>query len=316
MRDGSAHTVSNTQDPFGSDPSKPSHTKKYAKQWPIDEQAENHAAIILMSKCDSTCRSEHKQCCKWVQSQAAPVTPEAPFLSRDNVDHHFARVISRLAGLVNGMTRVINALEWHAAKVEHVGAMPAFVVRSPLVESALVLQKVFNVENGGAANPGSDPHKGLEDILPESSQLTCMRHIHGECDDWRSSGLNFALGMQGAIRAASVTKFTCGQSSLVQTLVLSHLSFRKGRCMSMDTKPTNRHVHGVMKNGCCAATSLLRPTSFLRCWRMKSLIFVNLTKMHGLPGGALLQLIGLNTMVSRVWCFVLRSLSNFVLHCT
>jgi hypothetical protein len=140
-----------------------------AEQMLVDEQAETHAAIMLMSKCDSTHRSEHKRHCKWVQSQAALVTPEAPFLSRNNVDHYFARVISRRAGLVNSMTRVVNALEWHAAKVEHVGATPAFVVRSPLAESALVLQKVFNVENGGAANPGSDPHKGLKDILPESS---------------------------------------------------------------------------------------------------------------------------------------------------
>jgi hypothetical protein len=179
-----------------------------AEQMLVDEQAENHAAIMLMSKCDSTYRSEYKRYCKWVQNEAALVTPEAPFLSRNNVDHYFTRVISRRAGLVNGMTRVVNALEWHAAKVEHVGAIPAFVVRSPLVESALVLQKVFNVENGGTANPGSDPHKGLKDILPESSQLTYMRHIYGERDDWRSSGLNFTLGMQGAIRTASVTKFT------------------------------------------------------------------------------------------------------------
>jgi hypothetical protein len=186
-----------------------------AEQMLVDEQAENHAAIMLMSKCDSTCRSEHKQCCKWVQSQAALVTPKAPFLSRNNVDHCFARVILRRAALVNGMTRVVNAPEWHAAKAEHVGPMPAFVVRSPLVESALVLQKVFNVESGGTANPGSDPHKGLEDILPESSQLTCMRrHICDERDDWRSSGLNFTLGMQGAIRTASVTKFTCSNLNM------------------------------------------------------------------------------------------------------
>jgi hypothetical protein len=166
-----------------------------AEQMLVDEQADNHAAIMLMSECDGTCRSEHKRCCEWVQSQAALVAPEAPFLSRDNIDHCFARVISRCAGLVNGMTRVVNALECHAAKAEHVGAMPAFVVRSPLVESALALQKVFNVENSGAANPGSDPHKGLKDVLPESSQLTHMRHIYGERDDWRSSGLNFTLGM-------------------------------------------------------------------------------------------------------------------------
>jgi hypothetical protein len=173
----------------------------HVEQLLIDEQARNHAAIMLLSRCDSTYISEYKRYCKWVQSEAALVTPEAPFLSRNNVDHYFTRVISKRAGLVNGMTRVVNALEWHAAKVEHVGATPAFVVRSPLVESALVLQKVFNIENGGTANPGS------KDILPESSQMTYMRHIYGERNDWRSSGLNFTLGMQGAIRTASVIKF-------------------------------------------------------------------------------------------------------------
>jgi hypothetical protein len=41
-----------------------------------------------------------------------------------------------------------------------------------------------------------------------------MRHLYGERDDWRLSGLNFTLGMQGAIRTASVTKFTCSDLNM------------------------------------------------------------------------------------------------------
>jgi hypothetical protein len=65
----------------------------------------------------------------------------------------------------------MNALDWYGAHHEHIGADPAFACKSPLVELALHAQKVYNELHGGISKPGSDPHMGLKDILPQSDQL-------------------------------------------------------------------------------------------------------------------------------------------------
>jgi hypothetical protein len=48
-----------------------------------------------------------------------------------------------------------------------------------IVEQALLMQKVHNAASGGTANkPGSDPHMGLKDILPEKDKLLMMDCIY------------------------------------------------------------------------------------------------------------------------------------------
>jgi hypothetical protein len=89
-------------------------------------------------------------------------------------------------GCVDGMMHVVHAApEWQPAKLECVGATPAFEVRSPaLVEQALVTEKSFNIASGGTSDPGSDPHKGLEDVRLESLHMLLIQHVHGEPRNW------------------------------------------------------------------------------------------------------------------------------------
>ena len=49
-------------------------------------------------------------------------------------------------------------------------------------------QKAHNTVEGGAANPGSDPHKGLKDNTPTHERLKVMRCVHGHRKDWTSCG--------------------------------------------------------------------------------------------------------------------------------
>ena len=171
-----------------------------------NQQAVNHATIMDMTSCDKSYTSEYKRFSDWVKTQPALATAVAPFLTRRNVDHYFTRVISCRNGCPNSMGRIVNALDWYAKHREHVGANPAFKCRSPLVDSALVTQKAFNRTTGGTANPGSDPHKGLKDILPVPSRILMMRHIYLERQDWGPASVNFTWGNNGAIRGASNRK--------------------------------------------------------------------------------------------------------------
>jgi hypothetical protein len=135
-------------------------------------------------------------------------TTERPFLTRLNVDHYFSRVVSCRQGCTNTIRRVLNALNWYATHREHVGANPAFVGTSPVVEEAIRTQGIFNTLSGGTGRPGSDPHMGLKDILPESERVRIMDYIYGNRNDWGPASVNWTWGINGAVRGASNRKIT------------------------------------------------------------------------------------------------------------
>jgi hypothetical protein len=89
-------------------------------------------------------------------------------------------------GCTNTMCRVVNALNWYAQhNREHVGANPEFSCSSPHIENALRTQKCFIQSAGGAGRPGSDPHLGLKDILPEMDKVCMMEYIiYRHHNDW------------------------------------------------------------------------------------------------------------------------------------
>ena len=170
-------------------------------------QAANLATIVALTTCDSSYTNEYNRFVAWVQSEPDLGPDEGgSLLTRDNIDHYFTRVIASRTGVPNTINRIVASLEWYAWNRDHVGATPAFIVKSPLVKQAQVTQKAFNIASGGTANPGSDPHKGLKDILPLSSRILFMRHIYRDRRDWGPASVNFNWGHQGAIRGASSNK--------------------------------------------------------------------------------------------------------------
>jgi hypothetical protein len=172
------------------------------------QQAANNANIRDNTDCDKSYHYEYANFSKWVQAQPELNTPMPPFLTRINVDHYFSRVISHRVVCPNTARRVMNALDWYGTHREHVGADPAFECKSALVEGALKSQKVYNDLNGGNSKPGSDPHMGLKDILPQSDKLLMMDYIYRKRNDWGPASVNFTWGQNGAVRGASNRKLT------------------------------------------------------------------------------------------------------------
>jgi hypothetical protein len=170
-----------------------------------NHQAANHATIMESTTCDPSYTSEFNRFTDWVQSEPDLNTPVAPFLTRINVNHYFTRVIARRTCDPKGIGRVANALNWYGTHREHVGATPEFECKSSAVDAALVAQKAhFNLHGG--SNEGSDPHKGLKDILPVASKILMMEHIYRARNDWGPASVNFTWGQNGAIRGASNRK--------------------------------------------------------------------------------------------------------------
>ena len=134
----------------------------------LEQQVLNYATIMEHTVHPAAYQSEFNRYVEWVLSQPDLGTPAAPFLTRNNVDHYFTRVIAIRKGSRNTIRRVMNSLDWFGTHREHISASPKFKSISPVVEQAMTTQKSFNKLAGGTGNPGSDPHKGLKDILPES----------------------------------------------------------------------------------------------------------------------------------------------------
>ena len=132
-----------------------------------DSQAANQQTIAEANTCNGTYTSEFERFKKWIRSQPN-LGPDAQgsFLTRKNIDHYFTRVCATRKGKVNTLRRCVNSLEWYAKNRDHIGATPKFIVRSPAVDQAILTQIAYNKQVGGTAKPGSDPHKGLKDILP------------------------------------------------------------------------------------------------------------------------------------------------------
>jgi len=174
----------------------------------------NQTNIAENTDCSDTYTNEYNRYVKWVKSQPALLTNAEPFLTRRNIDHYFTRVVAVRAGIANTANRTLNALKWYARMREHPNADPPFDCMSRHVKAGLLAQIAYNKTVGGTARPGSDPHLGLKDILPDEARLRMMRHIYGKRHDWGPASISFTWGMNGAIRGASNRVFTYADLNL------------------------------------------------------------------------------------------------------
>jgi hypothetical protein len=173
----------------------------------------NQATVAEFTLANSTYTCEYNRFVNWVKDQPDLATTEKPFLTRNNVDSYFVKNIAVRPVERNSINRAVNALRWYSLNREHING-PPFLVKSPRVEKAILAQAAFVQSVGGSAKPGSDPHLGLKDILPDEARLLMMRYIYGVRHDWGPASLCFTWGMNGAIRGASNRVFTYADLNL------------------------------------------------------------------------------------------------------
>jgi hypothetical protein len=171
------------------------------------QQQANHEVIRQNSTCDASYKYEMKKFIAWVREQPHLATQVPPFTTRRNVDEYFSHVIPTRIGNNNTIRRVVNSLNHLAHKVEHIGANPAFECDSAVVASAITAQKAYQKKHSGNAHLGTDPHKGLKDILPLSDLVRMMAYIFRSRSDWGPASVNLSLGMNACIRGDSIRSF-------------------------------------------------------------------------------------------------------------
>jgi hypothetical protein len=98
----------------------------------------NHATIRDNTTCNKSYTCEYNNFVKWVKAQPKLTTPEAPFLTCNNVDHYFTCVVLTKTSSTNTTYRMMKALNWYGNHCKNIGAVPEFDCMSPLlVEQAL-----------------------------------------------------------------------------------------------------------------------------------------------------------------------------------
>jgi hypothetical protein len=166
--------------------------------------ATNNAIIVVVSKTNKTYERHWRKYIAWVKSQPELGTVSAPFLTRQNVDSYFARVVVNLVGNQNSTRTSVSALQWFANNREHVDK--GFVVASPTVQNSIRTQQAKHRSSGGHSNRGTDPLKGLKDIFPERKKVEVMCHIYQSRQDWESAAINFTWGHNNGVRGHSNRK--------------------------------------------------------------------------------------------------------------
>jgi hypothetical protein len=181
-----------------------------------EQEAANDANIAQNSTCDKTYTREYAIFVVWVKSQPHLATQWEPFLTRNNIDLYFSRVISCRAGVKNTIGRVLNAFHWYADNREYIGRNPPFVIESDITARGMRAQSLHQKATGGTGRPGSDPHNALKDILPEADYIRIMEYIYRYRDDWGPAAVNFTWGLNGAVRGHSNRKLTLCDINLSQ----------------------------------------------------------------------------------------------------
>ena len=172
------------------------------------------AIIIEQSfSCDATYRKEYETFCEWVQNQPELNTPSKPFVTPRNVDEYFRRVVVHRKLGKSTVRHVGSALDAHYAGAEIVARVQLEidghdvpVIKGRINERESVRrslsQQAKNMESSGPQRPGTDPHKGLKDIITEEDCIRAMRYAYRQ-RDWASLVIHFLYGQNGAIRGAS-----------------------------------------------------------------------------------------------------------------
>ena len=141
--------------------------------------ATNHTEVSRLVKLDPSYKSEYKRFVKWVTETPELATTRPPFITRANIDHYYSRVVAYHRGARNHIRRTVSALQKCSKIIE---LQWDFVMDSPVVAQALATQEVLE-KTRVCGNPGTDPHKGLKDMLLEQEKVKLLTYVYRNRDD-------------------------------------------------------------------------------------------------------------------------------------
>jgi hypothetical protein len=172
--------------------------------------------VLARRKKDRSYSTEYKRYCRFVEANGLRSADggESDYIHRDAVDAYFFRDVVNRGGQKNNINRIASSIQWCYDNVEQPGGTgPTFTIRSNVVKASIAQQQQNWKNRGSIMHLGSDPHKGLKDLMPLADKLIVARNIHGRAD-WGSLGMSFSWGCNAGVRGASSRKFVYADLNL------------------------------------------------------------------------------------------------------
>jgi hypothetical protein len=173
------------------------------KQIEVDRAVARMTNVIARRPKDHSYQNEYKRFVTWVVENGLRQGDNI-YIHRVAVDEYFRQSVVLRTCAKSSISRIINALQWFHDNLESPGS--EFLVKSGIVFQAMAQQKE-NWTHMPSANLGTDPHRGLKDVLTEPDKKKILAHIHHNRLDWGSLCTSFLWGNNAGVRGASSRKF-------------------------------------------------------------------------------------------------------------
>jgi hypothetical protein len=178
-----------------------------AEQW-YNQAMGEMATKLLVRKTSRAYKNVYVRFCKWVKDNLPPQEQvDGVYITRSNVDQFFSRHVVNCYGLKATTSRIAVALQWFYSNVENPGG-PEFIVKNTHVKECISIQQDYHKAGANDRHAGSDPHKGLKDLMPEEDLRKIVTHMHQYRHDWGSLAMSFTWGTNAGVRGASSRKLT------------------------------------------------------------------------------------------------------------
>ena len=169
----------------------------------------NVADRTSMTTTDLSYVNAWKNYVVWVKENMLE-TQEPPFLTRTNIDHYFTRVIAKKTVTAGTAARYVSALQHYADNdiSEHASkGKGGFIVACAATDEAKRLC-AMRVKTGVGGKQGSDPHKGLKDVLTLPQRRQILQYIYRSRGDWGDASVFFTWGLNVGVRGHSNRNLT------------------------------------------------------------------------------------------------------------
>jgi hypothetical protein len=117
------------------------------------------------------------------------------YVTREFVDEYFIQVVPGRNGESQMIARICYGLQWALDNVECPNG-PSFRVKNDVTIRAYKKQKEEWVVRSAEVHAGTDPHKGLRDLMSDKDQEKICNNIYRHINDWDSLITSWTLGTQ------------------------------------------------------------------------------------------------------------------------
>jgi hypothetical protein len=228
---------------------------------PTSEEVMHKRTVDLLrasTKCDRTYSGKYNHFCRWVDAErvGGRIPSDQPtYITRMNVDKYFHEVVVNMTTTPKTVRKSIVALKWYADNKEHIGEK--FSVESETTSLCLKTQIANKAKNLATNGNGTDPHKGLKDLLPVPDREKIMRYIYASRTDWGALSVSFTWGQNAGLRGHSM-----------RGMVYADINMSKGFGPE-EAGPRARMPLLVLRKGCRNKDNFATDKQ-VGCWRHKN----------------------------------------------